>query len=227
MPKVTAMTVDSSKTANCTRSRGQSLIQMPLEVIILTKPKDWAFFLKVTMAEENNPGQVPPSSKNPLLTILMIVNIVAMGTVAYFQWRFMDMESKRPELTTLLKESNSSSGASEDAAGEQKKVETVKQDNLLTLDNFTVNLAQGDGPRRYVRLDAVLKMSDDAQNAEFVARKPQIRDTIISILNTKRPEDLLKKEGKSFLKEEIKASINSFLIDGKVEDIYYISFQIN
>jgi len=103
----------------------------------------------------------------------------------------------------------------------------VKKENLLPLDSFTVNLAQGEGPRRYVRLDAVLKMSDDAKAPEFEARKPQIRDTIISILNTKRADDLLKKEGKTYLKEEIKASINSFLVDGRVEDIYYISFQIN
>jgi flagellar FliL protein len=103
----------------------------------------------------------------------------------------------------------------------------VKKENLLPLEMFTVNLAQGDGPRRYARMEAVLKMSDDAKAAEFEARKPQIRDTIISILNTKRPEDLLKKEGKQFLKEELKAAINAFLVDGKVEDVYYIGFQIN
>lgn len=182
------------------------------------------------MAEDIKPGEVASnsSSKNPLLTLLMVVNILAMGTVAYFQYRFMDMESKRPDLTQLLKEKDAAPGeAGGDAAGEEKKVEVVKKENLLPLDSFTVNLAQGEGPRRYVRLDAVLKMSDDAKAAEFEARKPQIRDTIISILNTKRADDLLKKEGKSFLKEEIKASINSFLVDGRVEDIYYISFQIN
>lgn len=181
------------------------------------------------MAEDNKPGSVSsPSSKNPLLTLLMVVNIVAMGTVAYFQWRFMDMEAKRPDLTQLLKEKDSPAAAADgEAAGEQKSAEVVKKENLLPLDSFTVNLAQGEGPRRYVRLDAVLKMSDDAKAPEFEARKPQIRDTIISILNTKRADDLLKKEGKSFLKEEIKASINSFLVDGRVEDIYYISFQIN
>lgn len=181
------------------------------------------------MAEDNKPGQVTSSSsssKNPLLTLLMVVNIVAMGTVAYFQWRFMEMESKRPDLTQLLKEQNASA-ISDEASGEQKTEEIVKKENLLPLDSFTVNLAQGEGPRRYVRLDAVLKMSDDAKAPEFEARKPQIRDTVISILNTKRAEDLLKKEGKSYLKEEIKASINSFLVDGRVEDIYYISFQIN
>lgn len=184
------------------------------------------FATKVKMAEDIKPG-TEASSKNPLLTILMIVNIVAMGTVAFFQWRFMDMESKRPDLATLLKEKDAPSNASDEATGEQKPADVVKKENLLPLDNFTVNLAQTDGPRRYVRLDAVLKMSEDAKAAEFEARKPQIRDTIISILNTKRADDLLKKEGKNFLKEEIKTSINSFLVDGRVEDIYYISFQIN
>jgi flagellar FliL protein len=179
------------------------------------------------MAEDTKPGPVQPSSNNPLLTLLMVVNIVAMGTVAYFQWRFMDMEAKRPDLTTLLKEKDAPSTASDDATSEQKATEVVKKENLITLDGFTVNLAQGEGPKRYVRTDIVLKMSDDAKAPEFEARKPQIRDTIISILNTKRPDDLLKKEGKSYLKDEIKASINSFLVDGKVEDIYYISFQIH
>lgn len=181
------------------------------------------------MAEENKPGPVSESSsnKNPLLILLMIVNIVAMGTVAFFQWKFMEMEAKRPDLTQLLKEKDAPVEASGEAAGEQKTTEVVKKENLLPLDSFTVNLAQGEGPRRYVRLDAVLKMSDDAKAPEFEARKPQIRDTIISILNTKRADDLLKKEGKTYLKEEIKTSINAFLVDGRVEDIYYISFQIN
>jgi flagellar protein FliL len=182
------------------------------------------------MADEKVAAPASNSSKgNPLLLILMILNIAAMGTVAFFQWKFMDMEAKRPDLTQLLKEQKDADAAapSGDAAGEQKSAEVVKKENLLPLDSFTVNLAQGEGPRRYVRLDAVLKMSDDAKAPEFEARKPQIRDTIISILNTKRPDDLLKKEGKSYLKEEIKASINSFLVDGRVEDIYYISFQIN
>lgn len=185
---------------------------------------------KVHMAEDIKAGgaAAASSSKNPLLTLLMVVNILAMGAVAYFQYKFMAMEAKRPDLTQLLKEKDAPAATADgEAAGEQKTEEIVKKENLLPLDSFTVNLAQGEGPRRYVRLDAVLKMSDSAKAAEFEARKPQIRDTIISILNTKRADDLLKKEGKSYLKEEIKASINSFLVDGSVEDIYYISFQIN
>lgn len=180
------------------------------------------------MADE--PKAPPPpapatSSKNPLVAVLLVLNLVAMGTIAFFQYNFMQMEAKRPDLSQLLKEKD----APVDPAveGEQKVAEVVKKENLLPLEMFTVNLAQGDGPRRYVRMEAVLKMSDEAKPAEFEARKPQIRDTIISILNTKRPDDLLKREGKLYLKEEIKAAINAFLVDGKVEDLYYIGFQIN
>jgi flagellar FliL protein len=178
------------------------------------------------MADEQQP-QTPeaPSSKNPLLLILVVVNIIALGTIAFMQFKFMKMEAARPDLTALLKEKDLPENP--EAMDEAKKKETVKKENLLPLETFTVNLAQGEGPRRYVRLDTVLKMSDDAKSEEFEARKPQIRDTIISILNSKRPEDLLKKEGKNYLKEEVKAAINSFLVDGQVVDIFYIGFQIN
>ena len=97
----------------------------------------------------------------------------------------------------------------------------------MPLDRFTANLAQGDGPRRFVNLNLVLKFSQDSKEEEFKARKPQIRDTIISILNSKRPEDLLKVEGKKYLKEEIKSSINAFLLDGHIMDVFYMGFQIN
>jgi flagellar protein FliL len=165
------------------------------------------------------------SGKNPLVTILLIVNIIAMGTIAFMQYRFMEMESKRPDLTALLKEKDMS--MSPEAEGEAKQTQVIKKENLLQLESLTINLSQADGPRRYVTIEAVLKLSDQAKSSEFEARKPQIRDTIISIINTKRPEDLMKKEGKQFLKEEIKASVNSFLVDGVVEDIFYITFAIN
>lgn len=162
-----------------------------------------------------------PSQKSPLVALLLIVNMAGLGVVAFFQFQFMQMEAKRPSLTQLMNEGNSPEG------DESPKREKIKAESLYQLDSFTVNLAQGDGPKRFVRLNAVLKLSDSSKHEEIEARKPQIRDTIISILNSKRPEDLLKKEGKSFLKEEIKAEINAFLVDGNVVDVFYVGFQVN
>jgi flagellar FliL protein len=174
---------------------------------------------------EAAPKPKATSQKNPLVAVLLILNIAAMCTVAFLQYKFMDMEAKRPDLTKLLKESGTNMNA--EVAGEGAITESVSKETLVDLATFTVNLAQGDGPRRYVRLNAVLKLSEDSEVSEIEARKPQIRDTIISILNAKRPEDILKRDGKLYLKQEIKSAINSFLIDGKITDIFYVGFQIN
>lgn len=178
-----------------------------------------------TGTEAAEPAAASPaaSGKNPLVALLLILNMAALGTVAFMQYKFMEMEKNKPDLAKLLAEQNKP----EDILEENLPKESVSKENLVDLKTFTVNLAQGDGPRRYVRLNAVLKMDDTSELSEVEARKPQIRDTIISILNSKRPEDILKRDGKLYLKEQIKSAINSFLIDGKVIDVFYIGFQIN
>lgn len=167
----------------------------------------------------------PPSPKNPLLTVLVLVNTVAMLGVAYFQFQMHQKISAQPDVTDVVA---AEMKKMEDSEAQKETGEAVEEDGILfPLEGFTANLAQGDGPRRFVRLTAVLKFSKDSNEEEFKARKPQIRDTIISTLNSKRPQDLLKLEGKSFLKEELKSAINSFLVDGHIIDIFYVGFQIN
>lgn len=176
-------------------------------------------------APAKSSGAAESSQKSPFVTFILLLNMIALATVAYFQYTFMQAEANKPSLRQLVKE-EMSGDVSEEASDEQAEINRPKG-IVMPLEGFTVNLAKGDGPRRFVRLKAVLKFSESSKEAEFTARKPQIRDTIISILNSKRPEDLLKREGKEFLKEEIKSAINSFLIDGEVIDVFYVGFQIN
>ena len=171
------------------------------------------------MAED---GEVGRGQKGYFFTaVLLILNTAVILGVAYFQFT-MYREQKRqvPGIQEIVA---SEAQGEKGTAGDPKELEG----RLFALDRFTANLAQGDGPRRFVRLNMVLKFSKDSKEEEFKARKPQIRDTIINILNSKRPEDLLKIEGKNYLKEEIKSTINSFLLDGHVMDVFYIGFQIN
>ncbi|MCB9061173.1 MAG: flagellar basal body-associated FliL family protein [Halobacteriovoraceae bacterium] len=165
--------------------------------------------------------------KNPLLTIILLVNTVLMGVVAYMQFDAHNKKAKEPSVRDIIKaEMDAAESEKEDKdpdTGEAKEKEGIP----YKLNSFTANLAQGDGPRRYIRLTLVLKFSVDSEKKEYEARRSQIRDTIIGLLNSKRPEDLLRIEGKAYLKEEIKASINSFLIDGHVIDVFYTNFQIN
>ena len=171
-----------------------------------------------------------PSEKSPIVLILLFINSVGLLIVAFMQFSSTQKSMHEPNITDLVKaemekqKSKEVEGSSEVALIASKRPD---QGQLLTLDPFTANLAQGDGPRRFVRLNTVLKFSNESKPEEFEQRKPQIRDTIISILNSKRPEDLLSAEGKTYLKEEIKGAINAFMIDGKIVDIFYVGFQIN
>ncbi len=182
------------------------------------------------MADEQQAGESetekeksePSSGKNPLLTLLVLVNTFVMLGVAWMQYQGHMKEANRPTLRDIVK-------AEMKKTGEDDQMAPVKEEDgiLFPLETFTANLAQGDGPRRFLRLNTVLKFSKDSSEDEFKARMPQIRDVIIRTLNSKRPTDLLKIEGKNYLKEEIKAAINAFMVDGNVIDVFYVGFQIN
>ena len=170
--------------------------------------------------------------RNPLLLIVLLLNIAVMGGIGFFQYQDFIREKNQLEVGDLVQSSKAGKDAMEEGAdlmenklGEKNRGES--EGILFPLDGFTSNLAPGDGPRRFVRMSVVLKFSQDSHQEEFKARIPQIRDSIINILNSKRSSDLLKKEGKDYLKQEIKSSINSFLVDGKLIDMYYVGFQIN
>ena len=202
------------------------------------------------MAEENKTAEIeasPASGKNPLLVILVVVNTLAVCAIGFFQFQNhkkltavttaadVMQQSLAGEAHVAGGEGAAEGGAEGAAAGGEHGAaaggavkETVKADGLMyPIDPFTANLAQGEGPKRYIRISLVLKFSKDTKKEEVDARKPQVSDAIISMLNAKKPEELLKKEGKEYLKEEIKTAINNFLVDGHLEDIFYVGFQIN
>ena len=192
------------------------------------------------LAEENKTadqeGSSAPSGKNPLLVVLVLVNTLAVCAIGFFQFqnhkKLNSVTTAADVMQQQLAEGEHGGGAEgggehgAPAAGGAAK--EVKTDGLMyPIDPFTANLAQGDGPKRYIRISLVLKFTKETKKEEVDARKPQISDAIISMLNAKKPEELLKREGKEYLKEEIKTAINNFLIDGHLEDIYYVGFQIN
>lgn len=170
---------------------------------------------------ENTDGNQKAISRSPILIILLVLNLVMLGGIGFMQWKLVSKINKKESIQDIVSAEMSA------AEGAVKKALKKDDGELVALDAFTANLAQGDGPRRFVRLEAFLKFDKGHSKKEFEARKPQIRDTIISILNSKRPNDLLEKQGKEYLKEEIKSAINNFMIDGNVIDVFYVGFQIN
>lgn len=160
-------------------------------------------------------------NKEFIIIIFLILNMCVVLGVAFMQFQSHQREVSNLRVNDFIK----SQRVKEDRTDTGEAVE--KAGILLSLDPFTVNLAENTGPRRYLRLKVVLKFSMRSDPDEFKSHIPQIRDSIINTINTKRAEDLFKVDGKQYLKEEIQATINAFLVNGNVINIFYVSFQIN
>lgn len=177
------------------------------------------------------------SGTSPIVLVALVINALGLIAVAFFLFNFVKKESQKPSIVDLVKqevaEQEDHGGKEEAKHGGGHGAASVEEDapaqdvQMVPFDPFIVNLAQGDGPRRYLKLNTVIKFDKSLSKDELEARKPQIRDSIISIINSKRADDLLKREGKMYLKEEIKTAINSYLMTGKVLDVYYVGFHIN
>jgi flagellar FliL protein len=198
---------------------------------------------------DDHEGSAATSGKNPLLIVLVLVNTLAVCAIGFFQFQnHKKLNAVTTAADVMQQEAAGAHGGGGEAAAEggggggehgappagehggaaAGAAPAVKTDGLMyPIDPFTANLAQGEGPKRYIRISLVLKFTKETKKEEVDSRKPQISDAIISMLNAKKPEELLKREGKDYLKEEIKTAINNFMIDGHLEDIYYVGFQIN
>lgn len=97
---------------------------------------------------------------------------------------------------------------------------------FFSVGDFTANLA-GPASSHYVKVTVNFEISKEADEEELKQRKPQFRDKVISLLNSKQPADLQSADGRNYLKEEIKTVSNTFLKKGKVEGVYFSAFVVN
>ncbi|MBI3542104.1 MAG: flagellar basal body-associated FliL family protein [Deltaproteobacteria bacterium] len=111
---------------------------------------------------------------------------------------------------------SSSSGGASDAG------------KMLALEPFTVNLTTGAGTSpRYVRMNVSLELEQGVPEKEFDVKQPRVRDTIINLLNSKKATELNAVEGREQLKDDIKRSINAFMLQSKVKGVYFTNFAIS
>jgi flagellar FliL protein len=109
--------------------------------------------------------------------------------------------------------------------GAEKKASNDSR--TIPLEQFTVNLATPGGTaQKFVRVNIALEMGTDEVEKEIQAKMPQVRNAIIDLFNSKRPNDLVSAEQREYLKEEIRNALNSFMTNGKVKGVYFTNFAV-
>ena len=96
---------------------------------------------------------------------------------------------------------------------------------IFSLETFIVNLADKGG-NRYLRVTMDLELGNPEMESEVSQRLPQVRDSILMILPTKRFEDISTVQGKTALRDEIMETMNTYLLKGKITNIYFKEFVV-
>jgi len=143
---------------------------------------------------------------------VLVILTLGMGGGLYLMWN---------KLSAISIQSNANAGVQPVQGGIVEKPLGL----IYALETFIVNLADKGG-NRYLRVTMDLELGNSALEDELENRLPQVRDSILMILPSKRYEDICTVEGKIALRDEILATLNGFLTQGKITNIYFKEFVI-
>jgi len=166
---------------------------------------------------ENKAGaETQGKSKKPLILIISLALVVILGGAA-----FLVLPFGKGIRAAVMGKSESSDG---EKSEKKEKKEEVK--STLALEPFLVNLADA-GENRFVKTTFNLGLAEEQKEEEKAGPgTAAIRDSIISILSSKKAEEILTPEGKDKLRHEIRARVNSVSPKMNVLEVYIVDFVI-
>lgn len=119
------------------------------------------------------------------------------------------------------------SRASNKDSGKEDTQKEIKNETVYSAGEFLVNLADTN-KKKYLR--TTISLAYDAENEdlaeELTKKNDAIRDCIISVLRTKKVENLDTATGPDELKKEIITRVNSLLTKGRLSSVYFKEFVI-
>ena len=97
--------------------------------------------------------------------------------------------------------------------------------HIYSMEPFLVNLADPD-QGRYLKVKIVIESTEKKPDEEYQQRLPELRDSVLTVLSTKRYQDIFDSEGKKKLKEEIISKLNQLVSHFRVKTIYFTEFVV-
>lgn len=183
------------------------------------------------MSKEAKPaaetGEAAPKKSKKLLIIIVAAVVVLLGvggTAAYF---LMHKDAEHTE------EEDEEEVASEKAS-KKKKGEKEAPPAYVAFDAFTVNLVPETGDQ-FLQLIMSAEVTELSVGDRLKTYMPKLRNSVMLILSGKKASELVTKEGKEKLAEEIRDKINEIVevpaVKGKpsqkaVKEVLFTSFII-
>ena len=155
-----------------------------------------------TATPTDNPDTAaePKKSKKKLFLIIGVVAVLLLGLAgggAVFY-----MKKKAAAEAEALAEAEADGTAAPKVQKRDRKAKSA----FVALDTFTVNLADRDADR-YAQVQLSLELNDEGAAQLIKNFMPVIRNNILLVLSHKMAAELLEKDGKIKLSEEIKVEV--------------------
>jgi len=106
-----------------------------------------------------------------------------------------------------------------------QKEQPAVQPVIWAMDSLVVNLMDDNG-ERYLKATIQIEVSGQDCMTELDLLKPKVTDNVLTLLSSKRYDELAGFLGKQRLKDEIAVRLNSYLAKGQVTKIYFTEFLI-
>lgn len=156
-----------------------------------------------------------------LIIIIIVAVVVLFGGGFAAWWFFLSGPDEAPADKPAATETAEAGQGEEGGAAGEKKPGTI-----VDMKPYVVNLADPGG-KRYLKLTMAVDAGDEKLRQEIETRMPQIRDSILLLLTSKKYEEVAAAAGKIRLKNEILKVINRYLKGaGAVHAIYFTEFVI-
>ncbi|MES2965991.1 MAG: flagellar basal body-associated FliL family protein [Bdellovibrionota bacterium] len=186
-------------------------------------------------------GDSKSGGKPVILYALVVLNMLVVAGVGAMLYMGKQKEAAHAQAIDkaaqgMVKDAEHGGGAAHGeaaAAGEHgeagAKHDPEAQEYIgqtVPLETFLVNLS-GNRGNKLLKVNMELEVDGSKVAGEIDKRKPQIRDIIIILLSSKTYPQLSSPEGREFLREEIRDTVNSFLTTGKIKRVLFTEFIFN
>jgi len=152
----------------------------------------------------------------PVLMGSLVSGGLLLGGVFYL------MEKQSKEMKAALEEVKNPAKA---AAASVSATAAAGEVSFYDLDEFLVNLSNPGGGR-YLRATLSLRYHNSAGKELIKASQPKVRDVIIESLTSHTAQDLMTREGKAKLKDELLAQLSHVIPDAGIDGVFLQSFTL-
>lgn len=177
---------------------------------------------KEAKPEAESAESAPPKKSKKLLVIIaaaLVLVLLIGGAAAFFLMKSHPKEGEEGETATETTQTDKKKGA--------KEVAPV----YVALDPFTVNLVPESGDQ-FLQLVISVEVADLHIGDKLKTYTPKVRNNVMMLLSGKKASELVAREGKETLANEIRDLMNQILepgakgAEGPVKEVLFTSFII-